>query len=66
VSLLEAPHDGPAAPPVGEPHCSHCRKREIHAYLDLLPVKIHCPFATLKMNTVALKKAIKQAVQELQ
>jgi ribosomal protein L23 len=31
----------------------------------MLPSKTHCPFATLKVNTDAIKKAIKQAVEAL-
>lgn len=65
VSLLLLGHDRPAAPPVWEPRCSHCRKKKIYAYLGMLPSKTHCPFATLKVNTDAIKKAIKQAVEAL-
>ena len=52
VSTLEAPHATlGAAPPAGEPKYSHCRSKEVHAYLGLLPAKNHCPFASLKFNS---------------
>jgi hypothetical protein len=64
VANLEAPHDA-LTPPGGEPKCSHCRNKEAHTYLGLLPARTNCPFASLKCNSVGLKKAVKQSVEVL-
>jgi hypothetical protein len=62
VASLEAPHDvHPNPTPSGEPRCSHCRSKEVHAYLGLLPTRTHCPLASLKINSAALKKVVKQS-----
>jgi hypothetical protein len=64
VATLEAPHDA-LTPPVVGAKCSHCRNKEVHACLGLLPARTNCPFASLKFNSVVLKKAVKQSVEAL-
>jgi hypothetical protein len=64
VAGLEAPCN-PHLPPAGEPRCSHCRSKEIHSCLGLVPSRGHCPFAGLKINSSALKKALKQQSVDL-
>ena len=64
VASLEAPHN-PHLPPAGESRCSHCRSKEIHSCLGLVPSRGHCPFAGLKINSLALKKALKQQSVDL-
>jgi hypothetical protein len=64
VATLEVPHDALTPPGVGA-KCSHCRNKEVHAYLGLLPARTNCPFASLKFNSVVLRKAVKQSVEAL-
>ncbi len=64
VATTEAPHDA-LTPPVVGAKCSHCRNNEVHAYLGLLPARTNCPFASLKFNSVVLRKAVKQSVEAL-
>jgi hypothetical protein len=64
IALLEAPHD--ALTPLGrDPKCSHCRNKEVHTYLGLLPARTNCPFASVKIKSTVLKKAVKQSVEVL-
>ena len=62
VAGLEAPHDlHPAR--YGDPKCSHCRSKEVHFYLGLLPSRTHCPFTSLSINSRALKKVVRQSAE---
>ena len=64
VASLETLHEAPSAS-AGDPKCSHCRSKEVHTYLGLLPARTHCPFVSLKTNSAGLKKAVKQSVEVL-
>ena len=59
---LEAPHDL-HPPPSGDLKCSHYRSKEVHSYLGLLPSRTHCPFTSLRIKSLALKKAVKQLTE---
>ena len=62
VAGLEAPHDVHPAPS-GDPKCAHCRSKEVHSYLGLLPSRTHCPFSSLRINSTALKKVVRQSTE---
>ena len=49
--------------PSGDPKCSHCRLKEVHLYLGLLPSRTHCPFTSLRINSRALKKVVRQSTE---
>ena len=65
MARLESPHDVQPPPSAGDPKCSHCRSKEIHAHLGLLPARNHCPFLGLRVNSLSLKKALKQSGEVL-
>ena len=47
----------------GDPKCSHYRSKKVHSYLGLLPLRTHCPFTSVMINSTALKKVVRQSTE---
>ena len=62
VAGLEVPHDVHPAPS-GDLKCSHCRSKEVHSYFGLLPSRTHGPYTSLRINSTALKKVVRQSTE---
>jgi hypothetical protein len=61
VSSLESPQDATQPKAPGDSRCSHCKSKDVHLLLGLLPTRTLCPF--IGLSGTDLRNAIKELIK---